>query len=355
LCVHRFGKIGIGRNGDEQEAGTAIERTISRCHAPATDGVAAVRISTDPLPAAQRIPFLREEVGRSLLRLDIAPARDRSFRGEAMLRALPGLRASIITTSESTLQRTPENIQDGNDDFGLVISLSGKFTAFQRGRDVPLEPGDVIPIASGEPGGLRHAGASFLGLALPLAALSPLVPNINDTFIRLIPRDHEAVRLLRRYLAALMEDSAGTTPEFGALVVTHIRDLIALAVGARGEAAVDAAGRGLRAARIYAIKSDILANLEDRGLSVDIVAKRQHITPRYVHMLFEGEGITFSQFVLSARLALAHRMLSDGRNFYLSISVVAYAAGFADLSHFNHCFRRRFGATPTDVRSRHRS
>jgi AraC-like DNA-binding protein len=313
-----------------------------------------VRISTDPLPEAQRIPFLREEVGRSLLRLDIAPAPDSAFRGEATLRALPGLRASIITTSETSLQRTSENIQDGNDDFGLVISLSGKMTAFQRGRDVPLEPGDVIPIASGEPGGLRHAGASFLGLALPLAPLSQIVPNINDTFIRPVSRDHEALRLLRHYLAALMEGSAGTTPEFGVLVVTHIRDLIALVVGAKGDAAVDAAGRGLRAARTHAIKSDIFANLEDASLSVDIVAKRQQITPRYVHMLFEDEGTTFSQFVLSARLALAHRMLSDRRYFNLNISDIAYASGFGDLSHFNHCFRRRFGATPTDIRIMHR-
>jgi AraC-like DNA-binding protein len=310
----------------------------------------AVRISTDPLPTAQRIPFLREEVGRSLLRLDIAPARDRSFRGEATLRALPGLRASIITTSGGSLQRTPENIQDGNDDFGLVIGLSGQMTAFQRGRDVPLDPGDVIPIASGEPGGLRHAGASFLGLALPVATLSPLIPDINDTFVHRVARDQEAVRLLRHYLGALMKNSAAMTPELGVLVVTHIRDLIALAVGTTGDAAVHAAGGGLRAARIHAIKSDILANLSDQELCVDIVAKRQRITPRYLHMLFEEEGVTFTQFVLSARLGLAHRMLCDRRNLNQNISGIAYAAGFADLSHFNHCFRKRFGATPTDIR-----
>jgi AraC-like DNA-binding protein len=32
-------------------------------------------------------------------------------------------------------------------------------------------------------------------------------------------------------------------------------------------------------------------------------------------------------------------------------SAVALAAGFGDLSHFNRSFRRRYGATPSDVRA----
>ena len=29
---------------------------------------------------------------------------------------------------------------------------------------------------------------------------------------------------------------------------------------------------------------------------------------------------------------------------------IAYASGFGELSHFNHAFRRRYGATPSEVR-----
>jgi AraC-like DNA-binding protein len=32
------------------------------------------------------------------------------------------------------------------------------------------------------------------------------------------------------------------------------------------------------------------------------------------------------------------------------ISEIAFDAGFGDLAHFNHLFRARFGATPTDIR-----
>ena len=37
----------------------------------------------------------------------------------------------------------------------------------------------------------------------------------------------------------------------------------------------------------------------------------------------------------------------DGR----PIGAIAFDAGFADLSHFNRSFRRRFGGTPSEVRA----
>ena len=103
--------------------------------------------------------------------------------------------------------------------------------------------------------------------------------------------------------------------------------------------------------RLRAVKADIVANLSSRDLSVDAMAGRQGISSRYVQMLFEGEGTSFSEFVLKQRLALAHDMLADPRQDHLTITAIAYAAGFGDLSHFNHSFRRRYGATPTEVRT----
>jgi hypothetical protein len=62
------------------------------------------------------------------------------------------------------------------------------------------------------------------------------------------------------------------------------------------------------------------------------------------------EGTTFSQYVLAERLACARRVLLDPRHAHQSIGAIAYASGFGDLSHFNHAFRRRYGATPSEVR-----
>jgi AraC-like DNA-binding protein len=68
-------------------------------------------------------------------------------------------------------------------------------------------------------------------------------------------------------------------------------------------------------------------------------------------MLFEAEGTTFSSFVREQRLLHAFRQLRNPGLDTLSISQIAYGAGFVDLSHFNRCFRSRFGDTPSGVRS----
>jgi AraC-like DNA-binding protein len=52
---------------------------------------------------------------------------------------------------------------------------------------------------------------------------------------------------------------------------------------------------------------------------------------RYVHKLFEREGLTFSAFILDRRLSRAHRFLSEPRLADRKISSVAFDVGFGDL------------------------
>jgi len=93
------------------------------------------------------------------------------------------------------------------------------------------------------------------------------------------------------------------------------------------------------------------AHFTDAALSVHAVALRQGITPRYLHMLLEDEGLSFSALVLERRLALARRMLADPRLERRAIAALALDVGFGDLSYFNRSFRRRYGMTPSQARA----
>jgi len=180
--------------------------------------------------------------------------------------------------------------------------------------------------------------------------LRPLLRDFDAVLARAISSQVGALRLLVRYIEALLIESEPPTPELLRLTVAHIYDLAALAMGATRDASEIASSRGLRAARLHQIKSDIAANLSLQGLSVDKIASGQRISPRYVQMLFEHEGTTFTEFVRQARLDRALQMLIDPRMANRSISAIAFEVGFGDLSHFNKEFRRRFGKTPSDVR-----
>jgi AraC-like DNA-binding protein len=115
-----------------------------------------------------------------------------------------------------------------------------------------------------------------------------------------------------------------------------------------------ARGGGLRAARLHAIKQDIARLLHRADLSVSALAARYRYTPRFVQRLFEMEGTTFTEYVLTQCLARAHRLLADPGRDCEKISTVAYDCGFGDVSYFNRMFRRSYGAAPSDVRAQAR-
>ena len=102
------------------------------------------------------------------------------------------------------------------------------------------------------------------------------------------------------------------------------------------------------------MKTDIVANIAGRDVTIDKLAARHRISPRYIGSLFAAAGTTFTDFVLGQRLALAHRKLTDPRFAGQAIGTIAYDSGFGDLSYFNHAFRRRYGASPSDVRAEYR-
>jgi AraC-like DNA-binding protein len=86
-------------------------------------------------------------------------------------------------------------------------------------------------------------------------------------------------------------------------------------------------------------------------VTIEAIAARHRVSVRYVQKLFEAEALTFSRFVLAQRLARVHRMLSDPRFAGRTISSIAFACGFGDLSYFNRVFRRQYGVTPSDLRA----
>jgi len=211
-------------------------------------------------------------------------------------------------------------------------------------------------LTAAEPGFLRVPRLDhYINLLVPQRCLSPLIADLDDAYGRPIPADSPALQLLTRYIGILQEAGTFAVPELRRQAVMHIHDLIALAIGATRDAAEVARSRGARAARLRAIKEDIATLLDQTDLSVATIAARHRIKPRWVQRLFESEGTTFTEYVLSQRLVRAHRLLADPRYANQKVSTIALDIGFGDLSYFNRAFRRRYGLTPSELRAAARS
>jgi AraC-like DNA-binding protein len=239
-----------------------------------------------------------------------------------------------------------------DDDLSFMAAPTCPYEATQHGRNAALAAGDGLLMNNAEVGSMRLAAASrFTTFRVPAAAVAPLVSDVGAAVARRIPAGNAALKLLVAYLASALDTEALLSPELQQLAVTHVYDLLAVALGATRDAAAVAAGRGVRAARSRAAKAFVMQQLGRHELSAATVAAHLGVTPRYVHMLFETEDASLSEFVLAQRLARAYQMLTDPRCSGRAISAIAFDAGFSDLSHFNRTFRRRYGATPSDVRA----
>jgi transcriptional regulator GlxA family with amidase domain len=89
----------------------------------------------------------------------------------------------------------------------------------------------------------------------------------------------------------------------------------------------------------------------EHDLSVGRVARHLNISTRYLELLFERSGQTYTARVLALRLFKAHGLLLDPGASDLKVSDIALSTGFSDQSYFNKRFRQRFGDTPTSARA----
>ncbi|MBP1593633.1 MAG: tmoS 5 [Bacteroidetes bacterium] len=92
-------------------------------------------------------------------------------------------------------------------------------------------------------------------------------------------------------------------------------------------------------------------NIADPALNVEMLAS--HVGMSRVHMhrkLKELTNQSARDFIKGIRLKQAASLLSSKK---ISVSEVAYATGFSNLSHFSNTFREFYGISPTEYASDH--
>lgn len=305
----------------------------------------ALRFATAAYPDADRVEAWRHMFGHTICGLDIEPLPDKLFQSATTLRVLPGLGVAAGASSGARYWRSAHRID--HDDLVFVINHEGHDLARMSGREATLSPGEAVLFATDRVGGTTNTGYSrFTTLRVPRS----VVAGADDAVLKPVSRDNDALQLLRSYLGVLSDARALATGEQQRQIVSHVHDLIVMAVcppqrmGEAGELA------GVAAARTRAIKRDVLLNATDPEFDIETIAAWHRVTPRYVQMLFARAGTNFSEYAHTVRLAIAHQLLRQPIHRNKRISEIALDVGFPNVSYFNRAFRRTFNATPSDVR-----
>jgi AraC-like DNA-binding protein len=311
------------------------------------DEMKTLRITTEAIHEDGGVEAFREIFGREILGIEIDPLDGQPLDIDLTLRSLPGFAMAAGTLSPMRNRHTTALLD--NDDVILVVMQSGIGEVSQYGRVVTINQGEAVLTANG-------AEATFTGptptrvinFRLSRNLLTPHIADLDALVAQPIPKDNRVLQLLVGYATMLDNQAELATEELRHMVATHMHGLATLLLG--GGSDIGLPELGLRAARLRAIKTHILGKIQHHDLTLADVARSQQISESYIRQLLAENGTTFTDFVLGGRLTRAHRMLTDPHYADRSISAVAYEAGFGDLSYFNRTFRRRYGATPSDIR-----
>ena len=309
--------------------------------------------TTDALPERDRFPAFCEAMVRRYAALDMLKPSDGTQFGASMeLRRVGGIDIGRIRSSATSFLRSPALVRDGDDDVCTMLALGGGAVQAQGGDDNLLAPGDGVICDNARAGSLcTPSNLDFWMLKCPRPRLAALLPHASKLAGQKLDADPVARRLLFGYLRSAIDLDLGGGGRAVALFDQHIVDLIALALGASGETRMLVEERSVGAIRRAAILRDIDRFLADPDLSPAKIAARLGITPRYLRLLLEETGQSFSEHVLQKRLERADAALRDPGRQSSRIADIAFACGFGDLSYFNRVFRRRYGATPSDIRA----
>lgn len=315
--------------------------------------------NTDDLEPAARFEAFRDHLVRRLFQLDLVSRSDGPYRGLVDLDVTGPAVFGRVCGSSADFARTPNVARQCEKGVWLLLARDGRMGVGQ---------GDVASILSPGEGFVFDAERSHEGHCLGQLDAAQSHANQSDTWVIQV-RD-EVVQPLRAYGAypQVLHTAKSYAPLLIAMLETHFRladpkdaqaseafgrylaDIVALQLGANRDGGDAIAKRGLMAARRQLVLEKIQACSTDPAFSANAVARELGVTRRYVNLLLEDSGRTFSEHVLDRRLAIAYQLLLAQPNRSRTIASLALEAGFGDLSYFNRVFRRRFGDTPGQFR-----
>lgn len=314
--------------------------------------MALIEFSTLNVPLKERIEAA-QDVYAAIANIELCPVAKHPPTIETKLRLLPGISIGWVKTSAAIVRRRDKHIQDGNDDFSLLLNPIGLSTwsaSIEKIGDISYIPGTGFFSYNDLPGILTFQGAqtNILNISFSRKLFEPLISSIDcKNYTRLDPG---IVPLLIR--AALDFVDGDSIPSIDSLdQLNQLVDLAALAAGVHPDYKLHARQHGLKQARMKAVKDDILIHSYRGDLSLDWIAKRHGISPSYIRSMFEQEGSSFTEYLLNIRLQKAFDCLQNQQNSAQTVTDIAYNVGFNNPSWFYRAFKQRFQAAPSDIRN----
>jgi AraC family transcriptional regulator, positive regulator of tynA and feaB len=287
-----------------------------------------------------------DDLAAAFVQLEPRQIADSPFQGMIVRKNAEAIRVSRVAATKHRVLRLRSHIARNTDDLCFInLQLEGIGRYLQRNHVQICPPGDMALVDTTEP--FEIANSSDFRL-LCFAVPRRLLPSDILPRPRLKITQTEVGRALSRTIVSYAELCLASprSSDLPALAGAHIVDLISYAPAALKTAPPESVSTPI----LLSMMMDYIdRHTVDHDLSAAILALRFHCSERYVHKLFSTTDQTVGEHINNKRIQLCARRLMDATP-GTTIAEIAYAAGFRDISHFNHLFKRSHGMTPREFR-----
>ncbi|MGW5639441.1 helix-turn-helix domain-containing protein [Streptomyces sp. NPDC003832] len=280
----------------------------------------------------------------------VPPTGTISFHGRTRTTQVGYVRILDVEADAQRVRGTATHRADSLVSFvAFALVERGTATLVQNGRKVSAAAEDLLvwdttvpyTLSFDEPFSLRVVRLPRPALLVPDAVLRASTGTV-------VSMSQALASALRSLLAALVAAGEPRSTAVADLSAESLMNLLCVVLSEAGQP-VEAGRTGAGSERhdlLGRIRTHIDEHLADPGLGPGTVAKAHHISVRYLHRLFEGEGITVTRFIQRRRLDQCARELARRSDSPPTVSSIAHRWGFASAAHFSRTFRALHGHSP---------
>ncbi|CAG6397173.1 helix-turn-helix domain-containing protein [Streptomyces cocklensis] len=308
-------------------------------------GSGAFAFSTLAVPPHARSAAWQAALSRAFGHLRVTVKSAGTWSGTLRAEHFESLR--IVTEESGPAEVVRSGAADGRDQLMLRHQLDGSALLLQDGRSARLVPGGLAFYDASRPfrlvlGGDQRARV----LTLPRALL-----RLRETQLRrltattLDDTEDGPEALLLPLLSGLAEEAVAAPDDRREQLARAAADVIAvLALHRVAEQPAPTA------ALLSRIEAFIESRLGDPDLTPQYIADQHGISLRYLHLLFQRQGMTVNSRVRARRLAAAGEELARPEAARRAVGAVAARWGFTSSAHFSRVFREAYGMSPVQWR-----
>lgn len=312
----------------------------------------SVVLSTALLPVSDRADFWQNAVSRTFVPLDVVLHEEAPTSATIVSRQVGFMQVSTVTAGPQTATRSPRMIaRDGKETLTLTLQHRGVAERSQDGRHAVVRPGQFSLSDSRRPfsKALRQE-FSLTSFQFPRSALGVTDVELRGVTATAFGLDEPLSALLAGHLERLDSGAESVAVAQAHRLATVTCDLLACLIQERHGRLPPQEPAAVQA-MLLRIKEYTLRHLSDPDLSLVAIASAHRVSLRYLHKLFETEGLTAARWILQQRLERCRRELVRTASYAPPVATVAHSWGFASASHFSRAFRLAYGISPKEFQA----